>query len=61
MLVRYAGLGSVDDLCRETLALIKMDWNNDAPYDRLPVTIKFAQILANVAKRRPTLEPRSDA
>lgn len=61
MLVRYAGLGSVDDLCRETLALTKMDWNNDGPYDRLPVTLNFAQILAKVVKRMPNLEPRSYA
>jgi hypothetical protein len=58
MLVRHAGLGSVDDLCRETLALTKMDWNNDGPYDRLPVTLNFAQILAKVVKRMPTLEAR---
>ncbi len=61
LLVRHAGLGSVDDLCRETLALTKMDWNNDGPYDRLPVTLNFAQILAKVVKRVPTLEARSYA
>jgi hypothetical protein len=61
LLVRYAGLGSEDDLCRETLALTKMDWNNDGPYDRLPVTLNFAQILAKVVKRMPTLEARSYA
>ena len=27
----------MDDLCKETLALTKMDWNNDGPYDRMPV------------------------
>jgi hypothetical protein len=61
MLVRHAGLGSVEDLCRETLALTKMDWNNDGPYDRLPVTLNFAHILAKVVKRMPTLEARSYA
>jgi hypothetical protein len=61
MLIRYAGLGSIDDLCRETLALTKMDWNNDGPYDRLPVTLNFAQILAKVVKRMPTLESKSYA
>lgn len=58
MLVRYAGHGSMDDVCRATMALTKMDWNNDGPYDRLPVTIKYAQTLANVVKRMPKLEPR---
>ena len=61
LLVRHAGTGSMDDLCREILALTKMDWNNDGPYDRLPVTLSFAQMLAKVVKRRPRLEPRSYA
>ena len=59
LLVRHAGLSPVDDLCRETLALTKMDWNNDGPYDRLPVTLNFAGTLATVVKRMPKLEPRS--
>lgn len=59
LLVRYAGLGSIDDLCRETLALTKMDWNNDGPYDRLPVTLNFAGTLATIVKRMPKLEPHS--
>lgn len=59
MLVRHAGLGSMDDLCRETLALTKMDWNNDGPYDRLPVTLNFAGTLATIVKRMPKLEPHS--
>jgi hypothetical protein len=59
MLTRYAGLGSMSDLCRETLALTKMDWNNDGPYDRLPVTLNFAGTMASIVKRMPTLQPRS--
>ena len=59
LLTRYAGLGSIEDLCRETLALTKMDWNNDGPYDRLPVTLNFAGTLATIVKRMPKLEPRS--
>lgn len=59
LLVRHAGLGSVDDLCRETLALTEMDWNNDGPYDRLPVTLNFASTLATIVKRMPKLQPQS--
>jgi hypothetical protein len=33
------------------LALSKMDWNNDALYDLLPVTIGYAKVLARVVKR----------
>lgn len=59
LLVRHAGHGSMDDLCRQTLGLTKMDWNNDGPYDRLPVTLNFAQTLAKVVVRMPKLEARS--
>lgn len=47
------------DLCRETFALTKMDWNNDGPYDRLPVTLSFAGTLATIIKRTPKLQPHS--
>lgn len=59
LLVRHAGFGTIDDLCRETLALTKMDWNNDGPYDRLPVTLNFAGTLATIVKRMPKLQPHS--
>ena len=59
LLVRHAGLGLMDDLCRETLALTKMDWNNDGPYDRLPATLNFADTLATIVKRMPRLQPHS--
>ena len=59
LLVRHAGLGLMDDLCRETLALTKMDWNNDGPYDRLPATLNFADTLATIVKRMPKLQPHS--
>ncbi len=28
-----------------------MNWNNDALYDRLPVTMSYAEVLARVVKR----------
>ena len=59
ILNRHAGLGAIEDLCRETLALTKMDWNNDGPYDRMPVTLNFAGTLASVVKQMHNLEPRS--
>ncbi len=54
-LVRHAGHGSWDDTARATLALSKMDWNNDALYDHLPVTMNYAKVLARVVKRMPGL------
>jgi hypothetical protein len=50
-LVRHAGRGSWDDSARAILGLSKMDWNNDALYDPLPVTIGYSKVLARVVKR----------
>ncbi len=54
-LIRHAGHGPWDDTARATLALSKMNWNNDALYDPLPVTLGYAQVLARVVKRMPGL------
>ena len=58
LLTRYAGRGDFFDLCEETLALTKMNWNNDGPYTRLPVTLEYANVLAQVVKRMPKLETK---
>jgi hypothetical protein len=50
-LVRHAGHGPWDDTCRAVLSLAKMNWNNDALYDPLPVTMSYAKVLARVVKR----------
>jgi argonaute-like protein implicated in RNA metabolism and viral defense len=50
-LVRRAGHGPWDDTAQSALALSKMNWNNDALYDPLPVTMAYAQVLARVVKR----------
>lgn len=54
-IVRHAGHGPWDDTARAILALSKMDWNNDALYDPLPVTLGYAKVLARVVKRMPGL------
>lgn len=54
-LVRHAGHGSWDNTAKAALALSKMDWNNDALYDHLPVTMTYAKVLARVVKRMPAL------
>ncbi len=54
-LVRHAGHGTWDDTARAILALSKMNWNNDALYDALPVTLEYAKVLARVVKRMPGL------
>ena len=54
-LVRYAGHGPWDDTASAVLGLSKMNWNNDALYDPLPVTMSYARVLAQVVKRIPKL------
>ncbi|HEX6013972.1 MAG TPA: hypothetical protein VFY87_19685, partial [Geminicoccaceae bacterium] len=54
-LIRHAGHGPWDDAARSALALSKMNWNNDALYDPLPVTMSYAKVLARIVKRMPVL------
>jgi len=58
LLIRFAGHGSWQEGCRSVLGLTKMDWNTDSLYDRLPVTLGYAQTLARVVKRMPELESK---
>lgn len=58
LITRFAGRGDFYDLCEETLALTKMNWNNDGPYTRMPVTLEYANVLAQVVKRMPKLEAK---
>jgi len=54
-LVRHAGGGQLEITALEALALTKMDWNNDALYDPVPVTIRYSQRLARTIANVPTL------
>ena len=54
-LIRHAGHGPWDESAFAILALSKMDWNNDALYDLLPVTLEYAKTLARVVKRMDLL------
>lgn len=54
-LVRHAGKGPLQLSALEALALTKMDWNNDALYDPVPVTIRYSQRLARTIANVPNL------
>ncbi len=54
-LVRHAGGSPMEIAALEVLALTKMDWNNDALYDPVPVTIRYSQRLAKTIANVPTL------
>jgi hypothetical protein len=58
MLVRHAGRGGWEDTTSAVLGLTKMNWNNDALYDRLPVTLGFAATLAKTVIHMDRLGPR---
>lgn len=58
LITRFHGRGHFFDLCEEALGLTKMNWNNDGPYTRMPVTLEYANVLAQVVKRMPKLEAR---
>ncbi len=55
LMTRWAGTGDLTQAATEVLALSKIDWNNDALYDAIPVTVRYAQILARVVKHVPAL------
>lgn len=56
LLRRHAGRGALEMAGSETLALTKMDWNNDALYDPVPVTIQYSSRLARAIARGPVLD-----
>jgi hypothetical protein len=55
VLVRHAGAGPLETMSEDALALSKMDWNNDALYDPIPVTIRYSQLLARTIARATSL------
>lgn len=56
---RHLGRGPFDLLATEAMALAKMDWNNDALYDPLPVTIMYSQRLSRTISNVPSLPGHS--
>ena len=58
LLTRDAGSGSLHHVAAQVLALSKMDWNNDALYDGLPCTVRYAKVLAKTIKHIPSLAPQ---
>lgn len=58
LLRRFAGHGGWQESCRHILGLTKMNWNNDNLYDRLPVTLTYAQTLAQTVRRMPPITPK---
>ena len=53
---RHTGSGDFNLLAADILALTRLDWNNDSPYNPLPVTLGYAQKLAEVVSNVPNLD-----
>lgn len=58
LLRRFAGHGGWQEPCHHLMSLTKMNWNNDSLYDRLPVTLTYAKLLAETVRRIPQITPR---
>ncbi|MDQ6720755.1 MAG: SIR2 family protein [Candidatus Dormibacteraeota bacterium] len=59
LLTRHAGRGPLEVAAAEALALTKMDWNNDALYDPVPVTILYARRLSRIVANVASLPSRA--
>lgn len=55
MIKRFMGTDPVDIVLQDILKLTKMNWNSGQLYKRLPVTIEFSKILAEMAKQSEQL------
>lgn len=53
---RHTGSGDLRILAADILALTKLDWNNDNPFNTFPVTLTYAKKLAEVISNVPTLD-----
>lgn len=59
MLRLFAGHTDWEQSARTILGLSKMNWNNDGLYDRLPVTMSYAKVLAEVIGCMPKLDKQT--
>ncbi|HOP18467.1 MAG TPA: hypothetical protein PK585_00175 [Amphiplicatus sp.] len=55
LLRRFSGDGGWHDTCAGILGLTKMDWNNNTLYKKLPVTLVYSSVFANIIKQNPNL------
>ena len=51
MLRRFSGDGGWHATCSSILSLTKMDWNNNTLYKKLPITLEYSKIFADVVKQ----------
>lgn len=55
LLRRFSGVGGWHDTCAGILGLTKMDWNNNTLYKKLPVTLVYSKLFADIIKQNPNM------
>jgi hypothetical protein len=53
LLRRFSGVGGWHDTCAGVLGLTKMDWNNNTLYKKLPVTLVYSKLFADIVQQNP--------
>jgi hypothetical protein len=55
LLRRFSGVGGWHDTCAGILGLTKMDWNNNTLYKKLPVTLVYSKLFADIIQQNPNM------
>lgn len=55
LLRRFSGVGGWHDTCAGILGLTKMDWNNNTLYKKLPVTLVYSKLFADIIQQNPSM------
>ncbi len=55
LLRRFSGTGGWHDTCANMLGLTKMDWNQTTLHKKLPVTMLYSSLFAQVLKQNPNM------
>lgn len=55
LLRRFSGAGGWHDTCAGILGLTKMDWNNNTLYKKLPVTLVYSKLFADIIQQNPNM------
>lgn len=52
---RFSGAGGWHETCSGILGLTKMDWNNNTLYKKIPVTLVYSKVFANIIQQNSHL------
>lgn len=55
LLRRFTGAEGWHETCSGILGLTKMDWNNNTLYKKLPVTLVYSKVFADIVQQNPNM------